>query len=177
MSRRTPKDNWCFQRFGFVDQSMTNGLNFEKSHWTDMETTETTYKSQTIKSNPPSHSSKTCHLVVDRAGEKFKFEILLDASNLPAHEFGALFVLGNLWKRLKSVKVWGELMKTQLIVCKVIFKPRIPIHEGCQVRIVGQAVWHHQLVLEVHLRNIVMHMIQLVLEVHLRNINLCYKYI
>merc|ERR1719500_505468 len=52
-------------------------------------------------------SSKTCHLVVDRA----------------AHEFGALFVLGNLWKRLKS------------------------IHEDCQARKVGQAVWHHQLVL------------------------------
>ena len=72
-------------------------------------------------------------------------------------------------------------MKTQLIVCKVIFKPRAPIHEGCQVREVGQAVWHHQLVLEVHLRNIVMQMIStcsgstfkkhhLVLQVHLRNI-------
>merc|ERR1719341_333484 len=58
---------------------------------------------------PPSSlfSSKTCHLVVDWA----------------AHELGALFVLGNLRKRLKSV------------------------HEGCQVRAVGQAVWHHQLVL------------------------------
>ena len=56
-----------------------------------------------------SHSSKTCHLVVDRAGERKLNSPDLDASNLPAHELGALFVLGNQRKRLKSGKVWfGE---------------------------------------------------------------------
>ena len=52
-------------------------------------------------------SSKTCHLVVDRAGErKFSWVCNFDSSNLPAHELGALFVLGNLRKRLEPGKVF-----------------------------------------------------------------------
>ena len=32
---------------------------------------------------------------------------------------------------------------------RMILKAEAPVHEPCQVRTVGQAVWHHQLVLQV----------------------------
>ena len=54
-------------------------------------------------------SSKACHLVVDWAAKgKVFFPILrktFDANNLPAHELGALSVLGNLWQSLEPGKV------------------------------------------------------------------------
>ena len=31
---------------------------------------------------------------------------------------------------------------------RMILKAEAPVHEACQVRTVGQAVWHHQLVLQ-----------------------------